>query len=243
MILSTKPAFSTCYSIRKLLLRHADELKAILTQKTGFCVNSPVILEQLLHSVYLEEVLEQLLQTLYADAPEISQKVQQLEQLNERYQKTVVNSPFNYSQLGEIKRQVFWILGFKVVVVKIEDIVVALNHLNHFSTSYLGNILTLNIWQSTRPQVDWLNNFQINRSTKKFTFSGTSAETADAIQLQWIQEWVSAFIYQISQTFKDFSISVEQKRIGQLPGGVLLSHVNSYSCWLSNTSQLSSKQY
>ncbi len=237
MILSKKPAFSTCYSIRKLLLQHADELKVILAHKTGFCINSPVILEQLLHRVYLEEVLEQLLQTLYTDADGISTKVQQLEQLNERYQKTVVNNPFNYSHLGEIKRQVFCILGFKVLVVKIEDIVVALNQLNHFSTSYVGNVLTLTTWQSTRPQVDWLNNFQINRSTKKFTFSGTSAETADAIQLQWIQEWVSAFIYQISQTIKDFSISVEQKRIGQLPGGVLLSHVNSYSSWLSDKIQ------
>jgi hypothetical protein len=237
MILSTKPAVSTCYSLRKLLLRHADELKAIVAQKTGFCINSQVILEQLLHSVYLEEVLEQILQTLYADATEISQKVQQLEQLNERYQKTVVNNPFNYSQLGEIKRELFCILGFQVIIVEIEDIIVALNQLSHFSTSYLGNILTLNTWQSTRPQVDWLNNFQINRSTKKFTFSGTIVETADAIQLQWIQEWVSAFIYQISQTFKDFSISVEQKRIGQLPGGVLLSHVNSYSSWLTDKIQ------
>ena len=237
MILSTKPAFSTCYSIRKLLLQHADELKVIVAQKNGFCINSPVILEQLLHSVYLEEVLEQLLQNLYADATEISKKVQQLEDLTGRYQKTIVNNPFNYSQLGEIKRHFFLILGFKVVVVKIEDIVVALNQLNHFSNSYLGNVLTCNTWQLTRPQFDWLNNFQINRSTKKFTFSGTSAESADTLQLQWIQEWVSAFIYQISQTIKDFSTSVEQKKIGQLPGGVLLSHVNSYSSWLSDKIQ------
>jgi hypothetical protein len=109
--------------------------------------------------------------------------------------------------------------------------------LNSFTNSFLGAILTFNAWKSTRTQFDWLDNFQINRSTKNITFSGIPTSTADAIQLQWIQEWVSAFIYQISQTIRDFAISVEQKRIGELPGGALLSQVSSYSAWLKDNNQ------
>lgn len=69
-----------------------------------------------------------------------------------------------------------------------------------------------------------------DRSIKSITFSGIATETADGIQLQWIQEWVTGLIYQISQTVRDFAISLEQKRIGELRGGALLSEVSCYSC-------------
>lgn len=230
-----KPGFSTCYYIRKLLLQHSDDLKSLLNQPTGFCFNSKETLEQLLYGIYLEETLAEILQTLYAESTEISTKVQQLEYLTNIHQKSVINNSLDYERISEIKRQLFWIIGFKRIVVKIEDTVEALTQLNQFSSSFLGSILTLNAWQSTRPNFDWLENFQINRSTKKFTFSGIAGQTANAIQLQWMQEWVTAFIYQISQTIRDFAISVEQNKVGELPGGVLLSQVSCYSSWVNNT--------
>ena len=228
-----KPGFSNCYYIRKLLLQHSDELKIVLNQSSGFCFNSKETLEQLLHGIYLEETLAERLQTLYVDATEISSKVQQLEDLIVTYQNSVTTNSLDYAKLHEIKRQLFWIIGFKRIVVKIEDIVIALNQLNQFSNSFLGSILTFNAWRSTRPKIDWLENFQLNRN-KDISFGGITSETADAIQLQWIQEWVTAFIYQISQTIRDFAISVEQKKIGELPGGVLLSQVSCYSSWVNN---------
>lgn len=230
-----KPGFSTCYYIRKLLLQHSDDLKSLLNQPTGFCFNSKETLEQLLYGIYLEETLAEILQTLYAESTEISTKVQQLEYLTSLHQNSVTNNSLDYERISEIKRQLFWIIGFKRIVVKIEDTVEALTQLNQFSSSFLGSILTLNAWQSTRPNFDWLENFQINRSTKKFTFSGIAGQTANAIQLQWMQEWVTAFIYQISQTIRDFAISVEQNKVGELPGGVLLSQVSCYSSWVNNT--------
>ena len=229
-----KPGFSTCYYIRKLLIQHSDDLKSLLNQPIGFCFNSKETLEQLLHGIYLEETLAEILQTLYAESTEISTKVQQLEYLTNLHQTSVTNNSLDYGKISEIKRQLFWILGFKRIVVKIEDTVVALNRLNQFSSSYLGFTLTLNAWQSSRPNFDWLDNFKINRSTKKFTFSGIAGQTVDANQLQWMQEWVTAFIYQISQTIRDFAISVEQNKIGELPGGVLLSQVSCYSSWVNN---------
>lgn len=235
-----KPGFSTCYYIRKLLLQDAADLKLIVNQKIGFCFNSKETLEQLLHGIYLEETLVDILQTLYADSTIISTQVQQLEYLTVLHQNAVSNNSFDYGKLGEIKRQLFWILGFKRIVVKIEDLVVAFNQINQFSGSYLGSTLTFNAWQSTRPKFDWLDNFQLNR-TKSIAFSGIITQTVDAIQLQWLQEWVTAFIYQISQTIKDFAISIEQKRIGELPGGALLSQVSCYSSWINNKTILNSE--
>lgn len=236
MNLITKPSFSTSYYIRKILLQYVDELKSILAQKTGFCLNSQETLEQLLHGVYLEEILEQLLQRLYVESTNISTKVRRLETLIIQYQKTSRENPFAYQELGEIKQEIFGILGFKRVVVKIEDLAIALNHLVQFSRDYLGTILTFNHWQSTRPQFDWLDNFQINRA--KITFSGIATETANATQLQWIQEWAIAFIYQVSQVIKDFGSSIQQKRIGELPGGVLLHQVSSYLAWVNNKTKV-----
>ena len=119
------------------------------------------------------------------------------------------------------------------MVFKIEDLIIALNQLSKFSNNFLGATLTLKNWQSTRPNFDWLDNFQINHSTE-MTFSGVVTESVTAFQLQWIQEWVTAFINQGSQFIRDFSTIIEQKRIGELQGGILLSRVSSYSSWLTD---------
>lgn len=123
------------------------------------------------------------------------------------------------------------------MVVKIEDLIIALNQLSKYSDNFLGATLTLKNWQSTRPNFDWLDNFQINRSTE-MTFSGVVTESVNALQLQWIQEWVTAFINQGSQFIRDFSTVIEQKRIGELQGGILLSRVSYYSSWLTNKTKV-----
>lgn len=231
-MLITKPSFSTCYYIRRLLLQHADELKSIMSQKLGFCVSSQITLEQLLHNVYLEETLEELLKSLYLEEAEILVEVQQLENLILSHQNTVAKNQFDY-QLGESEWQIIWILGFKRVVVKIEDLVSALNQLSRFSNNFLGATLTSKNWQSTCPHFDWLDNFQINRSTE-MTFSGVITGSENVLWLQWIQKWATAFINQGSQFIRDFSTIIKQKRVGELQGSILLSRVSFYSSWLTD---------
>lgn len=80
MNLIAKLSFSTCYYIRKILLQQAEDIKWILVQKIGFCVSSLDTLKNLLESVYLEDFLEQLLVTLYANT-DINAKIQQIETL------------------------------------------------------------------------------------------------------------------------------------------------------------------
>lgn len=227
-----KLSFSTCYYIRKVLLQHTKDLQWILEQKSGFCVNTPEDLKGLLDSVYLEDILEQLLQRLYGEGNEINAKVQQLEAICLSHQKLTAQNLMYSEEMLRIQQQLFWFLGFKRVEIKIEEIVNALNQLSKYSSNYLGAKITTNNWQSNRPSIDWLNNFSIDRSAK-FAFSGTNTELEDFGQLQWLDKWVTAFVQQNTKTFRDFPDTIEQKKLGEIKNGLLLTRLGTYSAWLS----------
>lgn len=131
-----------------------------------------------------------------------------------------------------IQQQIFWLLGFKRIEIKFDEIVNALNQLSKYSSDYLGAKLTTNNWQSNRPNSDWLNNFSIDRSAK-FAFSGTNAEAEDWEQLQWLYKWVNAFVQQNTKTFRDFPDTIEQKKLGEVKKGLLLTRLGTYSAWLN----------
>lgn len=134
-------------------------------------------------------------------APHPTREGRQLETLTERHQILVMQKLSHGEMLIEVERRIFETLGFKRVEVStsskvkvtVEELVGALNQLSQFSKNYLGAILTANNWQLTRPDFDWLENFQINRSAE-ITFSGIVTESASVTQLQWVQEWVATFI-------------------------------------------------
>ncbi len=231
MNVTTKLSFSTCYYLRKVLLQHAKDLQWIVDRNTGFCVNSAMDLKELLDSVYLEDVLEQLIQRLYGEENEVDTKVQQLERLCLFHQKFVSQNLTHSEEMLNIQQQIFWILGFKTIEVNIEQILNALNQLSNYSTNYLGAKITVKNWQSNRPDTEWLNNFSIDRSAK-FTFVGTNTEIQEFAQLQWIHKWVKVFIQQYAKTFRDFSHTIEQKKLGEVEKGLLLHRLGSYSAWL-----------
>lgn len=106
------------------------------------------------------------------------------------------------------------------VKVTVEELLKALNHLSRFNSNYIGTKLTANYWQLTRPNFDWLDNFQINRSAE-IAFSGASAETVSALQHQWVKEWTAAFIKQCSQIIQDLPTMIEEKGLDE-PNKTLL---------------------
>jgi hypothetical protein len=229
----TKPSFSACYYLRTILAQHTDQIQGILTQKTGFCFSSESDLRELLDSVYLEDVLEQLLKRLYVDEAEIARRVRQLETLAARYRKLATQDLLYSQDCAEIKQQIFWILGFKRIVVNTADIVFVLNELNQFSNSYLGATLSHNAWQSSRPHVEWLSQFQLNRSTG-FKFAEGNRDLTHATELQAIQEWISAFVKRSSQVIRDFKSTLAERGIGELSQGISLTHTASYAACLTD---------
>lgn len=231
MNLATKLTFSTCYYIRKILLQQAEDIKWIIAQKTGFCVSSSDALKDLLESVYLEDILEQLLERLYV-GNEKAVQIERIEKLCLSHQKIIAKNLSGSEDLLEIQRQIYWVLGFKRITVKVEDLVTALNQLSKYSSNYMGGTLTTNNWQSNRPNSEWLNHFQVNRGAK-FTFSGNTGEVEDFSQLRSLHEWVSAFIAQNSKVIRDFATTIEQNKIGAVQEGLLVSQIGSYPSWLT----------
>ena len=227
-----KLSFTTCYYIRKVLLQHSKDLQWIIEQKNGFCLNSSEDLKGLLDSVYLEDILEELLQRLYGEDNEFNAKVKQLESLCFAHQKLVTQNLAHSEEMLSIQQQLFWILGFKRIELKFEEIVNALNQLSKYSSNYLGAKLTTNNWQSNRPDTDWLDNFSIDRSAK-FAFSGTNTEAENFGQLEWLDKWVTAFVQQNTKTFRDFPQTIEQKKLGEVRKGLLLTRLGTYSAWLN----------
>jgi hypothetical protein len=109
-------------------------------------------------------------------------------------------------------------------VLNLKDLLVALNHLSQFTTQYLGTTVIVNYWKSSRPAVEWLNNFQIDRAAH-ITFSGTLLNGSQALseeQHQWLREWVVAFIDRCSKVIRDFPAIIKQTALNEEQKAYLL---------------------
>lgn len=94
----------------------------------------------------------------------------------------------------------------------LKDMLAAMNELSKFTTQYLGATVVTNYWKTTRPSIDWLNQFEVERSAQispPTQIPGTTKLTDD--QQQWIRTWVDAFIQRCSKVIRDFPKSVRQK--------------------------------
>lgn len=110
-------------------------------------------------------------------------------------------------------------------VILLKDILPALNHLSQFTTQYLGTTVIANYWKSTRPSVEWLDNFQLDRSAQ-FTFSGVADvnQGISAEEHQCLKEWVTAFIQRCSKVIRDFPLIIEQRALDDQQKMLLLSN-------------------
>lgn len=107
----------------------------------------------------------------------------------------------------------------------LKDTLLALNHLSQFTTRYLGTQVIVNYWKSTRPKIDWLNQFQVDRSAQ-ITLPETAApalqQPLSQQEQQWIRDWVAAFIRRCSLVIRDFQTIVEQNALTAQQKALLL---------------------
>jgi hypothetical protein len=109
--------------------------------------------------------------------------------------------------------------------VSLKDLIASLNHLSKFTTQYLGTHVIANYWKSTRPEHDWLGNFQIDRSAQFSLTDSTAQEMQRSLstqEKQWIREWVTAFMKRCSQVIRDFPAIVEQSALNDEQRALLL---------------------
>jgi hypothetical protein len=95
--------------------------------------------------------------------------------------------------------------------VSLKELLLALNHLSQFTTQYLGTTVVNNYWKSSRPAVEWLNNFQVDRSAQiSFSAPSGSSDFITVNQHQYLQQWVSAFIERCARVIRDFPLIIRQ---------------------------------
>lgn len=107
----------------------------------------------------------------------------------------------------------------------LNEALLALNHLSQFTTQYLGNHVIANYWKATRPDDDWLQRLQLDRSAQ-FTLPDTTAQQLQASltpeQHRIIQVWVAQFIKRCSQVIRDFPNLIQQKALNDAQKKLLL---------------------
>jgi hypothetical protein len=108
---------------------------------------------------------------------------------------------------------------------ELKEVLAGLNHLSQFTTQFLGTAVITNYWKSSRPDVEWLKPFQIDRGAQ-ITFTDASVKgttvALSAQEHQWIKDWVAAFVKRCSQVIRDFPSLVEQKGLDDRQKSLLL---------------------
>lgn len=93
------------------------------------------------------------------------------------------------------------------------EVLSALNSLSQYASQYLGKAVVSNYWKTSRPDLDWLDVFQIER-TGKISLAPSSQtslqEDIDDEHQKWIKLWVTAFISRCAKVIRDFPVLVEE---------------------------------
>lgn len=123
----------------------------------------------------------------------------------------------------------------------LKDFLNALNQLCDFTTQYLGAPVIVNYLKSSRPDVEWLHQFQIERFAKRNSegISSTKSEGSPQIiflgelskteqplteqELDCLRHWTTAFVRRCSLVVRDFDALIEQKALSDVQKALLFS--------------------
>ncbi|NJR38249.1 MAG: hypothetical protein HC781_04590 [Leptolyngbyaceae cyanobacterium CSU_1_4] len=98
--------------------------------------------------------------------------------------------------------------------ISLKEALSAMNHFSKLAAQYLGIIVVTNYWKTSRPEADWMQLFQVERSAEVIFLEPVAADalTLTPEQQELLQAWVAAFIKRCAQVIRDFP-----KRARQMP--------------------------
>jgi hypothetical protein len=105
----------------------------------------------------------------------------------------------------------------------LKEVLAALNHFSQFTTQYLGATVVTNYWTSTRPDIDWLSQFQVDRSAQISVADALAERSLSPEQHQWVRDWTAAFIQRCSKVIRDFPSIIKQRALDDHQKALLLS--------------------
>lgn len=96
--------------------------------------------------------------------------------------------------------------------ITVAELLQMFNHLTQTGDHYLGPTMTTRYWQATRPQDDWLEQFEID-NTAKVTFRGSLQSVVTTTQLKLAQTWVIAFIKRCSLVVPSYTKMLDPSKL------------------------------
>jgi hypothetical protein len=87
--------------------------------------------------------------------------------------------------------------------VSLDQSLTQFNQLVEYSNRLLGSTITTKYFNASRPDFDWLNQFQINSDNHIF-YNGNISEPVNLEQLDYFQQWIDAFTQTCSKIIKNF---------------------------------------
>ncbi|MGK7957239.1 MAG: pentapeptide repeat-containing protein [Crocosphaera sp.] len=91
----------------------------------------------------------------------------------------------------------------KTETITLEKVLEIFNHLTAISHRYLGKTMTQKYWESSRPIFEWLQGFEMTKSTE-IRFNGELETVLSPTKVQWLQAWVKTFIKNCSQIVQHY---------------------------------------
>jgi hypothetical protein len=178
--------------------------------------------------------LDKLLASYY-DPDQLVTKIGELEALAKLHQALATQLPARSRELENVEQQIAAIFNppstgaaaetppvkpvlldpESAVEITIDDLVTLLNYLKDLSSKYLGRSLTTNYLQASRPDFNWLTQFQLN-PLGQVTYSGAPQGPITALQLYWFQQWSEAYIQECTQVMQILPTLLDRQQLAIL---------------------------
>lgn len=96
--------------------------------------------------------------------------------------------------------------------VTIVDIINNFESIATITSRYLGGTITAKHFADSRPDVSWLEGFNMDKNGK-INFTGSINQQATMIQLKWFEKWTNAFVQKCSIIIQDLPDIIQEKHL------------------------------
>ena len=193
------------------------------------------------NSVGVQWDFNQALKDFYGNPEQLAIAIQQLEIFVNLHRQFISDKKNRPEQIEELENKIFILLGWisspskaaatsltmprsrvspelgeaTQISITAEEMLDILNHLRACSTSYLGVTLTINYLIASRPDCEWLDQFQVHQS-QPLTYTGSLLSKLTPDQVQDAKDWVASFIRSCTRIIATFPQFLDKKKLRKL---------------------------
>ena len=105
------------------------------------------------------------------------------------------------------------------------DVIDALNQLSIFTSHYLGKTMVSNTLKSSCPDIEWMQQFQVDRGGQiqwAPVLGKPKTEQLNLEQHQWIQSWASQFVKKCSRIILNYTLLLKRDGLSDRQKQILL---------------------